>query len=355
MSTVSLIKPIGTHVSIPRRICQDTNVRPGISALASSLPIENKIKSSFLLKFLKWSKQSDIGQFLFKVTTLGLQLTNSLAHTFKLDLGIDKFIEKELNKHLFRTDLSDPLPPNIDINSLIKLENKGEPTLYGHFFESPNSKVLAIFLHGFGSTIFEDTPNCLRIQKELNTNVLCVDYRGYGLSEGTPTIDGVTKDAIRMYDYATKTKGYDGKNIIFVGISLGGPIALEAYSILKQQKKSLGAMAILYPFSSIRDITRWRVPEVPAYFLPDDKFNAKRLAKSVSIPIHIACGDLDKDTPNKQSKQVYKNVPGTNKEIFILQGIGHNSLGTSDHPSVANYFSSLRKWVKEYFPNASLK
>lgn len=346
---VSLEKIKGPHVGLPNKVSPCINFRDGISALATSLPDEKKIKSGLLTKFFKWSRQSNIAQVLFKTGALYVQLINYFAHTFSIDLGIDKLIEKELNNHLFRTDLADPIPSNIDTNGLVKLESNDEPTLYGYFYETKNSKLLAIYLHGFGSTIFEDIPNCLRIQKELDVNVLCVDYRGYGISQGTPTIDGVTKDVIRIYDYATKTKKYDGKNIIFVGISLGSSIALEAYSILKKQEKPLGGIVMLYPFSSIRDITRWRFPEVPAYLLPDDKFNAKKLIKSVSIPLYIAYGEQDRDTPNKQSEIVYRNAPEPYKTKYVLSGIGHSNLGKSDHPSVAGYFSSVREWLKEHF------
>jgi hypothetical protein len=349
MSIVSLIKPRVTHVITSREIPRQTNVRTGISTLATSLPDEKKIKPGFFTEFLKWSRQSKLGEVLFKTIGLYIQLINHMAHSFSIDLGIDKLVEDELNKYLFRTDLTDPIPSNIDLDSLIKLEKNGEPTLYGHFYESKNSKLLAIYLHGFGSNIFEDIPNCLRIQKELGVNVLCVDYRGYGLSQGTPTIDGVTNDVIRMYNYATQVKGYDGKNIIFVGISLGSPIALEAYSVLKKQNKPLGGMALLYTFSSVQDITRWRFPEVPVYLLPDDKFNARKLVKSVTVPLHVAWGDRDNDTPNKQSELVYRNAPGPHKTKFILSEIGHCNLGTSEHPSVADYYSSVREWLKKYF------
>lgn len=349
MPIVSLVKPRVTHVITSREIPRQTNVRPGISTLATSLPDEKKIKTGFFTQLLKWSKQSKLGEVLFKTFGLYIQLINDMVHLFSIDLGIDRLLENELSKHLFRTDLTDPIPPNIDLDSLIKLEENGEPTLYGHFYESKNSKLLAIYLHGFGSNIFEDIPNCLRIQKELGVNVLCFDYRGYGLSQGTPTIDGVTKDTIRMYNYATEVKGFDGKNIIFVGISLGGPIALEAYSVLKKQDKPLGGMALLYAFSSIRDITKWRFPEVPVYLLPDNKFNARRLAKLVTVPLHVGWGDHDNDTPNKQSELVYRNAPGQNKSMFILSGIGHNNLGLTDHPSINAYYASVREWLKKYF------
>lgn len=349
MSIVSIVKSVGPAIGVTNGANVQRVARPGISNLASSLPDEKKTEHSFLTRFLKWSKESPTGLFLFKLMSFGIQMTNVLAKRFSMDLGIDKLMEKELNKHLFRTDLADPLPPNIDMDSLVKLKGNPEPTLYGHFYENKNSKLLAIFLHGFGSTIFEDRSSCLKIQKELNTNVLCVDYRGYGLSEGIPTIDGVTNDVVRMYDYATQEKGFDGKDIVFVGVSIGGPIGLEAYSELKKQSKPLGGLVLIYPFSSVRDITKWRFPEAPIFLLPDDKFNAKKLAKQVSIPVHVAIGDQDKDTPNKQSKKVFENIPGSDKTLHVLKGIGHNNLGVSDHPSVNVYFSSLRDWLNKYF------
>lgn len=58
---------------------------------------------------------------------------------------------------------------------------------------------------------------------ESNYHVFCFDYRGYGDSDGTPTEDGITKDARVVYNYVASLVG---NNMIIVwGHSMGTAVA----------------------------------------------------------------------------------------------------------------------------------
>lgn len=58
----------------------------------------------------------------------------------------------------------------------------------------------------------------------LGANILAVDYRGFGDSEGHPTVHGVSKDARAGWDYLI-SKGAKPDDILIVGHSLGTAIA----------------------------------------------------------------------------------------------------------------------------------
>lgn len=56
---------------------------------------------------------------------------------------------------------------------------------------------------------------------KLNINILMVEYRGYGLSEGSPTERGLYIDAQSAVDYLLQRSDIDPKRIIVFGRSLG--------------------------------------------------------------------------------------------------------------------------------------
>lgn len=58
-------------------------------------------------------------------------------------------------------------------------------------------------------------------------NVLMLSYRGYGLSEGSPTEKGLKIDAQTALDFITNHAELGGTPIIFYGQSLGGAVAIN--------------------------------------------------------------------------------------------------------------------------------
>ena len=296
--------------------------------------------------------------------TLGAYSINAICKAFGIDSGvkwIEGFVEQKLHERLFRPDQADKIPNGIKKEDLISIKSENEPTLYGQFFKKENSNLVIIFLHGYASTIFEHERSCIKLCDELNVNVAAFDYRGYGFSEndptGTTTIKGAKRDVVRIYEYLTNKMGFEGKNVIFYGASLGGPFALEAYKELKKEKKKSGGVLLLYPFSSIREIVRDRQPISPLYLLPNGNLNSKDTAQIITDPIHIAHGDKDKKTPKLHAKRIHQNLETEKKDFFTLEGIGHDNIFEpqfANHPSVLAYIKSLKDFMRKHFPEHNI-
>ena len=56
---------------------------------------------------------------------------------------------------------------------------------------------------------------------KLNINILMVEYRGYGLSEGSPSEKGLYVDAQSALDYIMQRTDIDVSKIMLFGRSLG--------------------------------------------------------------------------------------------------------------------------------------
>lgn len=67
-----------------------------------------------------------------------------------------------------------------------------------------------------------------------NSNVLTLDYRGFGDSTGTPTEKGLILDARAAFDYIA-TSGSKGRQIILAGHSLGTGVISQLLPMLQRE------------------------------------------------------------------------------------------------------------------------
>lgn len=78
-----------------------------------------------------------------------------------------------------------------------------------------------IFLHGNAGNMGHRLQNCVGLYHNLHCNILLVEYRGYGLSEGNPTEEGLYLDARASLDYLYSRNDINHSEIIVFGRSLG--------------------------------------------------------------------------------------------------------------------------------------
>lgn len=81
--------------------------------------------------------------------------------------------------------------------------------------------------------------NCSGLYHNLHCNILLVEYRGYGLSEGTPSEEGLYTDAKSSLDYLFTRNDINHSEIVVFGRSLGKltflRVLLTFYFPLKQE------------------------------------------------------------------------------------------------------------------------
>jgi abhydrolase domain-containing protein 12 len=91
------------------------------------------------------------------------------------------------------------------------------------------------------------------LSSRLNANILAVDYRGFGDSEGSPTIAGVASDARAAWDFLL-AHGARPQDVLIVGHSLGTAIAALLAAELCQDSINPLGLVLLAPFASLRTV-----------------------------------------------------------------------------------------------------
>lgn len=106
-----------------------------------------------------------------------------------------------------------------ELNKVLKTK---VPCMYLPYYEGSNK--LIIFFHGNAEDLGYSYDFASCIMKELQVNVLVVEYPGYGLYKGEPNSDQILSDADSVYEHALSNLKFSSENIIIFGRSIGsGP------------------------------------------------------------------------------------------------------------------------------------
>lgn len=209
--------------------------------------------------------------------------------------------------------------PNL---SFIVADNKYK--IATRFWKSKDEKNLILFFHGN----YLDLGYLDDFAEKLNSNgysVFAMDYRGYGLSQGTATDKTTYKDSQLLYDTALKM-GYSSDQLLIVGRSIGTGVATEL-----ALKNNCKALILISPF-----VSAYRVmTNIP--LLPFDKFNNLAKISQISEPLFIIHGTKDIVIKPWHSELIIKKHKGK-KQRYLVDGAGHNDILDYEFENVIQQF-----------------
>lgn len=204
---------------------------------------------------------------------------------------------------------------------------------------TPNAKVL-LYLHGNGVNIGANATHAERFHR-MGFAVLIVDYRGYGLSEGSfPNEKSVYLDAATAWDYLIKQRQIQPSNILIYGHSLGGAIAIN---LAVQQPKAAG-LIVESSFSSIQNVVnlRGQFRLFPVDLILNQRFDSINKVKDLQIPVLFIHGTDDLVVPVIMSQQLYAAAPEL-KQLVIVPNAGHNDVA---EVAGLQYFQAVQKFAR---------
>lgn len=209
----------------------------------------------------------------------------------------------------------------------ILIESADGTRLHGWIVEPQKTpKGTVVFYHGNAENLRTHTEGVLFLVRA-NYRLIVFDYRGYGLSEGTPDIDGVYQDAEAALRMAIRYS--EDKGVVLLGQSLGGAIAvyIAATSPLKGHIK---AVIVDSAFCGYRAIAREKLDlfflTAPfsgiLKYLVVDRYSPLRYASRLDMPVLFVHGLQDRVVPPYHSYCLYEKVKGQ-KAIWFVYGAGH--------------------------------
>jgi pimeloyl-ACP methyl ester carboxylesterase len=125
-----------------------------------------------------------------------------------------------------------------------------------YFHPYPHAATM-LFFHGNGEVMTDYLYDYHEQVAALGLNFLVVDYRGYGLSTGRPSLPGLLADARAAWAHVTGPLGLRPADVVVMGRSLGSLAALEIIS-----QAGTDARALILE-SGIARFDHWIVPMAP--------------------------------------------------------------------------------------------
>ncbi len=197
------------------------------------------------------------------------------------------------------------------------------------FWEHPQAKQTILFSHGNAEDMGNMT-EFLRRFFDLGYSVLMYDYRGYGTSEGKPSIGNAKQDIEAAYRWLVEEKGIAPHGIIVQGRSLGG-----GPSSWLAARHEVGGLVLESTFvSTFRVKTVWPL-------LPWDKFNSLRLVRKIHCPVLVIHGRDDTTVPFWHGQKLYDAAPGKKMHLWI-DGARHNDYA---YVAGAAYFDAFEAFA----------
>jgi uncharacterized protein len=205
----------------------------------------------------------------------------------------------------------------------------GEKVIAWHVAPKPD-KPIVLFFHGNGDFLAGRVDRFREITNA-GVGLLALSYRGYAGSTGHPTEEGLHRDAMAAYEFASAH--YAPDRIVLWGFSLGTGVAVALAA-----KRPIAKLVLEAPYTSTVDRAGAMFPIVPVRLLMKDQFHSDERIQAVKAPILIVHGERDLTIPMTYGERLFAMAPEPKRFVRIAQG-GHDDL--DDHGVVKIVLSFL--------------
>ena len=173
----------------------------------------------------------------------------------------------------------------------------------------------------------------------LGVNAICVDYRGYGFSDGLPQAASIRDDALRVFDHVKAHVAPTGAPIFVYGWSIGSQMAIHVAAarpvagvILQAPPASADAMDAASRQTDVPAIVRWAIR------LKSDAdvrsiYQGASEARAITAPLLIIQGSKDVTVPPAQARAVFAAAGSRTKRLVLVDGADHNTLRFREPPA----------------------
>lgn len=189
--------------------------------------------------------------------------------------------------------------------------------IHGWYGRGKNASFTLLYLHGNGGSLSGRAFWVMKLL-ELPVNVLAIDYRGYGRSEGSPSEEGLYRDAMAAWKHLVETRACPAHRIVLYGKSLGGGPATWLAERVKP-----AALILQSTFTSATDMGNRTFPLGP--FMRTKFPNVERLAR-IHLPTLIIHSRGDELIPFSMGEALLAASAGQAKRLRAYETEGHNEL-----------------------------
>lgn len=252
----------------------------------------------------------------------------------------------DLDKNLFNAEKvsSYSLPGNTIPDSLIRQVSfsSGGNTLYGFWVghEGVSANRTILYCHGNKHNIDEYWDRVMYLH-QLGADVFIFDYRGFGMSSGESSEDGLHQDGIAALQFIRNAFHVPDSTLCLYGYSLGNVVSIY----LAAETVTPFRLIAESPFASAASITQGSmVLDIPAGWLTTGTFDNASEIRKIKTPLLLLHGSDDDFVRFRDNGQVvYNNAPEP-KELVLVQGAKHTDV--PETMGIPAYLDTLRSFLR---------
>lgn len=235
--------------------------------------------------------------------------------------------------------------------------------LHGTYFSCEKSKRAVICFHGYTSEGLNDYSSIAKFYLERGFNLLIVDERAHGRSEGTYIGFGCLDryDARLWMEYMVERLGQDCE-LMLHGISMGGATVLMStgLELPAQVKAAVSDCAFTSAWEVFSYVLKsmYHMPAFPVMQIADrmakkeagyglDECNAREEVKKARIPIVFIHGDGDTFVPCSMVHELYEACRSP-KKLLVVTGASHAEAYYKD---TCAYEGAVEELISRVFGN----
>ncbi len=195
----------------------------------------------------------------------------------------------------------------------------------GRFHTADASAPNILFFHGNGE-IVSDYDGLGPVYNRLGINFLPVDYRGYGRSDGIPTVTAMMRDSHVILDFTRgrlRSEGFTGP-LILMGRSLGSASVLE---LVYHYPDAVDGLIVESGFARAAPLLELLGIDIRAIgFEEKDGFRNVDKIAAFRGPTLIIHAQNDHIIPFSEGEALYNAAGASDKTLLKISGANHNDL-----------------------------
>jgi hypothetical protein len=205
---------------------------------------------------------------------------------------------------------------------------------------APRDTVI-LYFHGTGPHIDYYWPR-IRLLYATGYPVFAVDYRGYGMSTGKPTEEGIYQDGRSALNYLMDSLG--DPVVIVYAFSLGSMVGCEVAST--DVRKAIARFVLESPIGSVQTLVNdGSYLDLPGSYVTTYKGNNAEKIKSIIIPFFWMHGTKDETLPRETNGvPIWNNYNGTEGYYIQVDGATHRTVPSTI--GYGSYISCVRDFIQ---------
>lgn len=206
------------------------------------------------------------------------------------------------------------------------------------YYPVPDNGPTILYFHGNAEVACEQD-QLAALYNELGMGLFVADYRGFGLSNGSPSFSTMATDTdpiFRFFEEVVKSENA-AKPLFVMGRSLGCISALEIASRHKRQLNGLivdSGVANVAGFARRLGVSSEQIEALSK--------NISRRNQAIDLPALVIHGEQDSLIPVSIGIELHRELGSTQKQLVLIPSAGHNNIMLVEN---GKYFSAIHDFV----------